>query len=127
MSTQITLNLPDEVYRRAENMARLTGRSVADVLAETVEASLSLLGAESSPPIPSLSDREVLALADSSMDEQQGQRLSELLDRQQAGTLTPSERFELLALMQAYDEALLRRSIGLAEAVRRGLRPPVES
>ncbi len=32
MSTQVTLTLPDEVYRRAERLAQLSSRDVADVL-----------------------------------------------------------------------------------------------
>jgi predicted transcriptional regulator len=35
MSTQVTLTLPDEVYRRAERLAQLSSRDVADVLADT--------------------------------------------------------------------------------------------
>jgi len=40
MSTEVTVPLPDEVYRRAEHLARLMGRDVADVLVDTIEISL---------------------------------------------------------------------------------------
>jgi hypothetical protein len=54
-------------------------------------------------------------------------RLSELLQRQQAGLLGDGERAELSALMQAYQEGLLRKARALREAVLRGLREPLGS
>jgi len=56
----------------------------------------------------------------------QGRRLSELLGKQREGELTESERSELLALMQVYNQFWIRQSEALAEAVRRGLRRPLE-
>lgn len=128
MSTQITLTLPDETYRRAVHLAQITGRSIADVLADTIDISLSPLGTEaaSGKPVSELADSEVLAIADSQMEPGQAQRLSELLDKQQAGQLTADERPELLALMQIYQEGLLRKAQALKEAVQRGLRQPLE-
>ena len=129
MSTQVTLTLPDATYRRAIHLARLTGRDIADVLADTLDISLQPLGIEAitGKPIAELSDSEVFAVADSSMESDQDQRLSELLDQQQAGKLANDERPELIALMQVYQEGLLRKAQALNEAVRRGLRKPLES
>lgn len=129
MSTQVTLTLPDEVYRRANHMAQLTGRNVADVLSETIQASLSPLGIQDEriQPVPSLPDDMILALSASQMDEKSASRMSHLLDKQQAGLLTGVEQSELRALMQVYDEGLLRKTYALAEAVRRGLLPPLKS
>ena len=55
----------------------------------------------------------------------QRRRLSGLLERQREGMLTESERPELLALMQVYNQLWIRQSEALAEAVRRGLRKPL--
>jgi hypothetical protein len=128
MSTQITLTLPDETYRRAVHLARLTGRDIADVLADTLDISLQPLGAElaTGKPVVELSDSEILAAADSQMEPAQDRRFSELLDKQQAGKLTNDERPELLALMQVYQEGLLRKAQALNVAVQRGLRKPLE-
>lgn len=128
MSTQVTLTLPDEVYRRAERLAQLSSREVADVLADTIELSLSPVGlkSEAVEPVSALSDEEVMALAELQLASDQDQRLSSLLDKQQAGTLIEAERSELLALMQVYQESLLRKAQALREAVRRGLREPLE-
>ena len=128
MSTQVTVTLSDEGYRRAERLAQITGRDVADVLADTIDLSLSPLSpsSEEVKPVSTLSDGEVLALAELQMDPAQDRRLSTLLNRQQAGVLTEAERPELLALMQVYQEGLLRKAQALHEAVRRGLREPLE-
>lgn len=128
MSTQVTLTLPDDVYRRAERLAQLSSRDVADVLADTLELSLSPIGlkSEAVEPVSALSDEEVMALAELQMAPEQDQRLSKLLDKQQAGTLIETERSELLASMQVYQESLLRKAQALHEAVRRGLQEPLE-
>jgi hypothetical protein len=55
------------------------------------------------------------------MEAEEDSRLSELLDKQQAGMLTKSEYSELQALMQIYQECLLRKATALSEAVKRGL------
>jgi hypothetical protein len=74
--------------------------------------------------VSELSDAAVLALADSTMAPDEDLRLSELLERQQTEQLTEIERVELARLVQIYQEGLLLKAEGLAEAVRRGLRPP---
>jgi predicted DNA-binding protein len=129
MSTQVTVTLPDDTYRRAEYLARLTGRDIADVLAETIDLSLQPLGVQhaADQPMAELSDTDVLAVADSQMDLAQEVRFRELLEaaRRQAGHLTQEDRAALLALMQVYQEGLLRKAQAFHEAVQRGLRPPL--
>jgi hypothetical protein len=122
------VTLPDEVYRAAERLAQLTSREVADVLADTLALSLPPLSPQPAlvPPITDLSDEEVLALTALQMTPEQDQRLSTLLQQQQAGELADAERAELLALMQGYQEGLLRKAQALQEAVQRGLREPLE-
>ena len=77
-------------------------------------------------PTSELSDAEVLALSQLEMDRAQDRRLSELLGHQQAGTLTDTEDRELRALMQVYSGGLVRKAQALQEAVRRGLREPLD-
>ena len=49
MTDQITVTLPTEILQRAEQLARCTGRSVDQLLAETIELSLRPLGTSSLP------------------------------------------------------------------------------
>lgn len=75
--------------------------------------------------ISKLPDHEVLTLTELRMEPEADRRLSKLLERQQAGDLGDLERAELAALMRSYEMGLLRQSQALAEAVRRGLIPPL--
>jgi hypothetical protein len=128
MNTEITVTLPETVVRRAELLARRTGRAVADVLAETIELSLRPLGMVTAEEtgITAWSDAEVLAATEAELSAAEDARLSELLDRQQAGPLDNSERTELSALIERYEEGLLRKAQALREAVRRGLLEPLQ-
>jgi len=128
MSTQITISLPEETYRRAKALAQLTRRDVADVMADALSLSLPQLDTMNlETAVANLSNEEVLALADLQMDVADDNKLSQLLDKQQAGTLTETERIELIRLMQIYQSSLLQKAEGLAEAVQRGLREPMAS
>jgi hypothetical protein len=128
MATRVVVTLQDDVYRRVERLAQLTNRDVADLLADTITLSLPPLdhSTGSVPAITSLSDEEVLALTALQMLPAQDRRLSALLQKQQAQALSVPERAELLALMQVYQEGLVRKAQALREAVRRGLRTPLE-
>src|SRR5687767_889376 len=109
MSTEVTVTLPDEIYRRVERLAQLTHRDIADVVTDTLTLSLPPLPSQSDtlPPIASLSDAEILALSELQMEPGQDRRLSFLLERQQAELCSESERAELATLMQRYQEGLL--------------------
>jgi hypothetical protein len=127
MSTQITITLPDDVYQRAERFARLANRDIASVLTDTIRLSIPPIRTDTLDlePISDLCDEHVLALTELQMEPDQDVRLSELLNRQQAGLLVENERLELQALMQIYQEGLLRKATALSEAVKRGLMEPL--
>lgn len=129
MGTTIVLELPEKTYRRAQRLAELTEREVTEVLADALTLSLPAFDSaqKSVQPVSALSDTAVLALADSTMETSDDLRLSELLYRQQAELLSEPEHVELARLMEVYQEGLLLKSEGLAEAVRRGLRSPLVS
>jgi hypothetical protein len=128
MATRVVVTLPDDVYRRVEQLAQLTNRDVADLLADTITLSLPPLDifTQSVQAVTFLSDEDVLALTELQMLPAQDRRLSALLQKQQAQALSDPERAELFALMQVYQEGLLRKAQALREAVRRGLRMPLK-
>jgi hypothetical protein len=121
-------SVPQRLWQRAEQLAQRTGRPVADVLAETIELSLKPLGASggSMRSAADWSNEEVLAASTAQMPAEHDRRLTELLDRQQAGELTGEQRRELAALMDMYQDGLLRKADALREAVRRGMREPLD-
>ena len=128
MATRVVVTLQDDVYRRVERLAQLTHRDVAELLAETITLLLPALdvSTEPVPAVTALSDEEVLALTALQLPPAQDRRLSTLLQQQQAQELSAPERAELVALMQFYQEGLLRKAQAFREAVRRGLRAPLE-
>ncbi|MHC5933571.1 hypothetical protein [Nostoc sp.] len=127
MSTQIIISLPDDIYQRAERFARLANRDVASILVDTIQLSIPPVSGDITDlePVFVLSDEQVLVLTELQMEPEQDARLSELLDRQQSGTLTEGDRSELQTLMQVYQEGLLRKATALSEAVKRGLIEPL--
>lgn len=122
MTAKITLNLSDEVYRQAELLAQQCHRSVSEILVETLENFLL----PTAKPVSALSDSEVIALTQLRLQPFQEQRLSELLEQQQSGTITDLEREELQALIHIYEDRLLQQAQALNESVRRGLLEPLQ-
>jgi hypothetical protein len=127
MAVEVTLQLPEQLVEHAKRFGAVTQREVGQVLADTLELMWATVGSvpEHTAPVSSLSDEDVLALADAKMDPAQNARLGKLQARGKEQGLTDAERAELLALLQIYQVGQLRKSEGLAEAVRRGLRAPL--
>lgn len=127
MSTQITVSLPDDTYKRAESYAPYAQRDLSEIIAAALATSLpSREVIDELRAIPKLSDEEIVSLTELRMEPEADRRLSALLDRQQSGKLTELERAEPAALMRECEIGLLRQSQALAKAVRRGPRPPLE-
>jgi hypothetical protein len=126
MSQLVTLELSDEAVLRAERLANASGMSVGQILSEAVDASLPLvLPRVQSRPVADLSDAEVLSEQALRMSPDDDARLTILLEKQREGEISPVERQEMMSLMGAYSAGLLRKAEALAEAVKRGLRPPL--
>jgi hypothetical protein len=75
------------------------------------------------PVLELLSDAELLAVCDSQQEATLQEDLSDLLERNQEGTLDEEERRRLDDLMQTYRAGLVRKARALQVAVSRGLRP----
>lgn len=128
MTTQITLTLSDEIYKRAEHFAHLTGQAVEEVIAARVGDTLPPLVSElDSRPVETLLDDEVISLAESMMDERLSDRMSALSQKQREDVLTSEEQIELRMLFEIYNVGQLRKAQALAQAVKRGLRPPLSA
>jgi hypothetical protein len=127
MSTQLILNLPEETYERVAQLAACAKRDVSEIIAAALASSLpSLEVIAQLRNITNLPDQEILHLTELRLAPEVDLRLSELLDRKQAGELTELELAELAALMRMYEMGLLRQSQALAEGVKRGLIPPLQ-
>ena len=126
MTIEVLVSLPDNLFRSAERLALNTRQPMSGVLAEVLGEALGAWE-EQRAPISTLADSEIMSNCDLQMNSQQSERLSELLERQREGELDDDERPELWALMRVYERALVRKSEGLVEAVKRGLRKPLST
>ncbi|MBG1262027.1 hypothetical protein [Nostoc commune] len=131
MTISITINLPKNLVESAQRLGDATARKLSDVLVDTLEIVLPTFENLSEMSIHSeilhVSDQEVLELANLKMDAAQNERLGELQAKGKNTGLTEVERYELLVLMSIYQIGQLRKSEGLAEAVRRGIKTPLSS
>lgn len=124
--TQITIDLPVSLVESAQCLGKATARELSEVLIDTLEIVLptfnSLSAVGNHVKISHLLDAEVIELANSKMDVVQNQRLGELQAKGKNTGLTEAEGYELSVLISIYQMGQLRKSIALAEAVKRGLR-----
>ena len=124
--TQITINLPVSLVESAQCLGKATARDLSEVLLDTLEIilptfnNLSTIGNHTE--VSHLLDSEVIELANLKMDEVQNQRLGELQAKGKNTGLIEAEGYELLVLISIYQMGQLRKSMALAEAVKRGLR-----
>ena len=127
--TQITINLPVSLLESAQCLGKATERELSEVLIDTLEIILptfnNLSAVGNHLEVSHLLDSEVIELANSKMDAVQNQRLGELQAKGKNTGLTEAEGYELLVLISIYQMGQLRKSIALAEAVKRGLRKPL--
>jgi hypothetical protein len=127
MTIPVTINLPEEIYQRADRFARLANRDLVSIITDSIASSLPPISPQIDqlPPIEQMSDQLILELANSQMPSDQDLRLSNLLAKQREGELIGDEPQELEGLMQIYNEGWLRKTAGLVEAVKRGLMEPM--
>ena len=88
---EITLNLPEKIYRNVSTVAKKSKRKVVDLIVDVVEEKYASNAPEANL-CADYSDEEVLALANLQMPEKQSERHSELLYKNQAGTLSAEEK-----------------------------------
>jgi hypothetical protein len=126
----LTVNLPESTVRKLKRAAELTYRSVDDVLNATINVALS-----APPDVPddladelaamnTFSDEALLAATSSSASLAQQRRLSQLSHAGGSRSLTPAEVTEMAQLLEAHDQAVLRRAKALSILALRGYRVP---
>lgn len=123
---EITLTLPDSLANRVAAWAQLTQQDFPKMVETALEVALPPLS-NMAADIATLSDDQVLTLAEAQMDQQQGEQLAQLQIQQREEMLSSAEKQTLLCLMQQYNELWVRKSQALALAVQRGLLPPLSA
>ena len=119
MNQQITIEVSEQVWRRASVLAEQKQRKPEEVLEEWLEEAVA------ETRIEDLSDQEVLALTEMHFDNEQQKDFSRLLEKNRENNLNLNEKHDLDALMRTYENNLLRKSKALRVAVERGLIAPL--
>jgi hypothetical protein len=128
MATQtINVELPEEIYRRLQDMAAATHRSLEEILVQTLRGNLPLTRDDLPPAqhdlvaaLAPLNDEALWTVARELLPTRGWRRHRHLLRKAAAGTLTPAEQGELAALREATDRFVTRRSVALALLKWRG-------
>jgi hypothetical protein len=124
--TQITINLPNSLVESAQCLGKATARELSEVLIDTLEIILPAFNKLSESgnhvEVSHLLDADVVELANLKMDAVQNQRLGELQAKGKNTGLTEAEGYELSDLISIYQMGQLRKSMALAESVKRGLK-----
>jgi len=128
---QVTIELPEPVFRQLVWIAEATQQSVAALIAQSVVSNLPP-SAENAPlemqtelmQMQTLSIEELLEIAQDTVDPAQHDHHIRLLEQNQDGLLTPTERQELTDLRLAADRLMLRKAYAWSVLRWRGYRVP---
>ena len=118
---EITLNLPESVYRNFTKLAEKNHRLVEDIITDKLQDDFSVENVDYEVTVAGWRDEAVLALANLRMPQAQTARMSALLDRLQKGVITDAEERELEVYTELCQISTLRKAHGIVEAVKRGL------
>ncbi len=118
---EITLNLPENIYRNFTELAEKKHRRVEELITDKLQENFSAEAADYAETVAVWSDEAVLALANLKLPKEQANRMSELSDLEQRGAISLVEKSELEMYLEIYNNANLRKAYGIAEAVKRGL------
>lgn len=121
MNQQITLTVSDNVWLYAKTVASRNKRRIDEVLSDWLEKFSSEIDVEK------FSDSEVLALTELQISPAQQKLLDKFQEKNGEGTLTSAEEKQFDALMEIYEDALLKKAQALRVAVERGLIPPLSA
>jgi hypothetical protein len=129
MIAQLQITWTEPLLRRAERFAKLAGRTIEEMYpvllilsAPTFTHILNL-----DRPVSELSDEDVLAIANLQMLPEVDARYSDLIHAKGRRPLTPEEEVEVRIFTDVYGIGLVYKAEALAQAVKRGLREPLES
>jgi plasmid stability protein len=118
MSDKVTIELPDELARRARAMAAAGHRRLEDAVVEWIRRAVS------EPEVEALPDNEVLRLCDATLEPTDQDEFTGLLADSREGRLDAAGHARLDELMAFYRRGLVLKARAWREAVTRGLRTP---
>jgi hypothetical protein len=124
----VTIDLPEPLYRSANQVAQATNRPLADVLRESLVHGLPPLDdvpleeADELAHLSSLDDAALWQASFTTMSTIEQAELNHLLTRQSAGALSLHDESRLQILMDEYSRLLVRKAHAWLLLARRGYR-----
>lgn len=115
----VTLELPDEIYQRAQYVAKTTQRSLEEVVCEWIRPPIQVAALD----LERLSDDELRQIARANLPSGHAHRLQELLAVQQQRSLSADEQREAVALVEQEDSVTLQKARALFLLKQRGILP----
>lgn len=116
------LNVPDEIYARAADIAKTTKQSTQQVLLDHLQT-LALLPTDEQDELKALrhlSDDTLWTIAAEQMSDAAKARMQILMDGNTAGTLTEEEHEELAKLVERGERLMVRKAEALGILIERG-------
>jgi predicted transcriptional regulator len=132
LSHTITLALPESLYCTVCTLAQVTKRPLAEILQESLAHTLPPLDdvptdeAECLAQMSTMDDAALWHITHVTLSERQQEALHALLDRQNAGELTPDDAVRLQALLEEYSRLLVRQAHAWLLLARRGYHVPIQ-
>lgn len=130
-SDTVTIQLPDDLYRRLERLAELSKQPLEGLIVKTLSASLPALPDDLAPAtrdalqsLEGLSDAALWQRAQDTFPQDQYERLTQLREQRYEGALTAEEREELDRLLAAADLLTLEKAYAAVLLRWRGHRLP---
>jgi hypothetical protein len=131
MTTQtVTLKLPEPLYRSARQVAEATKQPLEALLMDSIARTLPPLDdvspeqAAELAKLASLDDASLWREAHAMMNPLEQAQMDELLDRQGASELTPTDHVRLQSLLDVYGQLMVRKAHAYLLLARRGYRVP---
>ena len=118
---EVTLNLPEQLYRNFSKLAEKKHRRVEEVIADKLQDDISADLVDYEETVASWNDEAVLALANLKIPAEYQERMSRLLENLDRGKITETEERELEVYTELCQITTLRKAYGIVEAVKRGL------
>jgi predicted transcriptional regulator len=126
MFMEISVKLPENLYRDVSHLAKTQNKSVKAVIKGAVQTAVEkeVIDLDEQKDLIKQSikfctDKEVLALA--KLTTRHNQRLEYLFEKNREGVLTKSEHIELTKAVEQSRLNDIRKAFGIVEAKKRGL------
>lgn len=131
----ITLHLSPQLASSVRILARHRGQKLAEFVSDELQRLLRQKtrtgnarrsrNSKVSSNGAAFSDEEIMQFANATMAQWQAQQMHRLIHAAGSRTLTNEEEKILDTLLEIYNETCLKKARGIAEAIRRGLLPPM--